>query len=629
MARNFLTPINLNKLELQDAVIQNKIATTINGMTPVAGQVYYDSTNNVLRVATGTATTSWLTVATNQTTGAYTSAITIGGTSINIGATASSLSNVSISGSGTWTATSIAVANGGTGTATGSITGTGALTFTAGGTNTNVNLVPNGTGTVDVASKKITNLATPTADTDAATKAYVDATSQGLDVKASVKVATTANITLIATQTIDTVAVVAGDRVLVKNQTAGAENGIWVVGSGNWTRATDADSTAKLTSGAFVFIEQGSQADNGWVLTTDTAITIGTTSQTWSQFSGAGAITAGDGITKSGNTLSVSLDSSPVGLKFNTGKLAVDASQLWIGTSNVVLSGTTPISQALTGILSVTGTTAAMSITPAARTGIGAGYSVTITGGATDTSTAGSANLYGGTSTAAAAAGGAVTIAGGNGTGAASGGAVTIDGGTSGSGTYGKVNIGTQSNAIDIGQISTPSITRLLGTVQLTSLASGSDTNFVKFNATSKTLTYDSNSYANLAAANSFVFAGTQTFKYSAATDSIILAPRNGGSASYGISLTTGTLTASGTLTLPDTGGATQQVARIVSGTSVLTAANTIAATHNLKRQLVHAQLFDSSYNLVETDIVLTSDTVTTFNFAANQTATYYWVITG
>lgn len=162
------------------------------------------------------------------------------------------------------------------------------------------------TAAVSFNSQRITNLATPTADTDAANKAYVDAARQGLDVKDSVRVATTANITLSGTQTIDGIAVVAGDRVLVKNQTTGSANGIYVVATGAWTRSTDANTNAKVTAGMFTFVEQGTtNADSGWVLSTPNPITLGTTALTFTQFSGAGQITAGAGLTKTGNTLDV------------------------------------------------------------------------------------------------------------------------------------------------------------------------------------------------------------------------------------------------------------------------------------------------------------------------------------
>jgi hypothetical protein len=162
------------------------------------------------------------------------------------------------------------------------------------------------TNSVSVNSQKITNLATPTADTDAANKAYVDAARQGLDVKDSVRVATTGNITLSGVQTIDGITLVAGNRVLVKNQTAGADNGIYIVASGAWTRAVDFNTSDKVTSGAFTFVEEGTaSADSGWVLSTPNPITLGTTVLSFAQFSGAGQIEAGDGLTKTGNTLNV------------------------------------------------------------------------------------------------------------------------------------------------------------------------------------------------------------------------------------------------------------------------------------------------------------------------------------
>lgn len=218
------------------------------------------------------------------------------------------------------------VANGGTGTNSGSITGTGALTFTSAAGNNNVNLVPTGTGSVDVASKKITNVADPTAATDAANKQYVDGVAQGLDVKASVKAATTANIagtyangssgvgaTLTVTAqgglSIDGVSVnTIGDRLLVKDQSTAAQNGIYTVttlgGPGVspvLTRATDFDVNTEIP-GAFTFVETGTtNQDRGFVCTTDAGATIGTTNITFVQFSSAGAYTASTGITLSGS----------------------------------------------------------------------------------------------------------------------------------------------------------------------------------------------------------------------------------------------------------------------------------------------------------------------------------------
>ncbi len=165
------------------------------------------------------------------------------------------------------------------------------------------------TAAVSFNSQKITNLADPTNDQDAATKAYVDAARSGLDVKQSVRVATTsANSHLILTglQTIDGIALAVGDRVLVKDHVSTSTNGIYVASSGSWARAADADTSAKVTAGMFTFVAEGTtNADSGWVLTTNDTITLGTTGLAFAQFSGAGQITAGSGLVKNGNTLDV------------------------------------------------------------------------------------------------------------------------------------------------------------------------------------------------------------------------------------------------------------------------------------------------------------------------------------
>lgn len=137
---------------------------------------------------------------------------------------------------------------------------------------------------------KITSLGTPSASTDAATKGYVDTVAQGLDIKGSVRVATTANITLSGEQTIDGVAVVAGERVLAKNQSTASQNGIYVCAVGSWTRATDL-AAASSAAGAFCFVEEGTtNADKGFVCTSNVGSdVVGTNSLAWTQFTGAGS----------------------------------------------------------------------------------------------------------------------------------------------------------------------------------------------------------------------------------------------------------------------------------------------------------------------------------------------------
>jgi hypothetical protein len=181
--------------------------------------------------------------------------------------------------------------------------------------------------TADVAwgSKKITALLDPTNPQEAATKNYVDTTVQGLDPKASVRLATTtgANQTLTGAATIDSVAVANGDRVLVKDQSSQFQNGIYTANTGGaWSRAVDMDVWAEVPS-AFVFVEEGTaNADTGWVSTANAGGTLGTTSITWTQFSSAGAVTAGAGMTQSGQTLNVIA---------NNGSLVVGADDIQVG----------------------------------------------------------------------------------------------------------------------------------------------------------------------------------------------------------------------------------------------------------------------------------------------------------
>jgi hypothetical protein len=193
------------------------------------------------------------------------------------------------------------------------------------------------TASVSLNSQKITNLAMPTADTDAATKAYVDASRSGLDVKASVRAATTANITLSGPQTIDGVAVIAGDRVLVKDQSTASANGIYVVAASTWSRSTDADTDAEVHAGMFTFVEEGTvNADSGWVLSTNNPIVVGSTSLTFAQFSGAGQITAGAGLTKTGNTI----DAVGTSNRITVNADSIDIASTYVGQTSITTLGT-------------------------------------------------------------------------------------------------------------------------------------------------------------------------------------------------------------------------------------------------------------------------------------------------
>ena len=212
-------------------------------------------------------------------------------------------------------------------------------------------------GSVSLNSQKITNLATPTADGDAASKSYVDGVSQGLDVKASCIAATTGNITISTAlnngDTLDGVSLSTNDRVLVKDQSSASENGIYIVGSSP-ARADDLAAGADA-AGMFTFVEKGTvNADNGFVCTSDKgSAVVGTNNLAFSQFSGAGQITAGDGLDKSANTLSVDLKSN--------GGLVIESTEIAVDLAASSITGTLAIGDGVRGATSAS----------AARTALG------------------------------------------------------------------------------------------------------------------------------------------------------------------------------------------------------------------------------------------------------------------
>lgn len=366
----FLNNVNLNKNELQNARIQN-LATAPS--TPVAGQIYFDTDDNNLYIYNGT---GWIAIQQGTVNDASTSAkgiIQLAGDLGGTGTTAASpviatgaidtnklasgavtnnkvASDAAIAYTKLALTSSIVNADIGASAAiaysklnlTGNIVnadvsasaaiaysklslGTSIVTSDLATATTLNDIATNrpATGSVTLSNQKITNLADPTSAQDAATKAYVDATAQGLDPKASARAASTGNLTLSGTQTVDGVSLSVDDRVLVKNQTNPEENGVYLVKSSAWTRSADADAWGELVS-AFVFVEEGStNADNGYLCTVDGGGTLGSTAVTWVQFSGAGQITAGDGLTKTGNTLDVG---AGTGISVSSNAVAIDTS---------------------------------------------------------------------------------------------------------------------------------------------------------------------------------------------------------------------------------------------------------------------------------------------------------------
>ena len=242
----------------------------------------------------------------------------------------------------------------------------GAVTVAKLATAVNLNAIATAnaaTADITVAGFKITNLGNPTAASDAANKGYVDSVSAGLDPKESVDFASTANITgtynatggtagrgqltVMSNAAIDGVTPAAGDRVLLKNQSTGAQNGIWVISTlgtganGIWDRAPDFDTDAEVTPGAFVFVEEGTnQADTGWVLTTNAPITIGGASGTtlaWTQFSGPGTVIPGNGLVQgAGNTI----DAAGTANRITVAADSIDIASTYVGQASITTLGT-------------------------------------------------------------------------------------------------------------------------------------------------------------------------------------------------------------------------------------------------------------------------------------------------
>ena len=263
------------------------------------------------------------------------SAITIGSDSISLGGTQTDLNGI----------TSLDVDN---------IT-VDANTISTTNSNGNLVLEPNGTGSVTVPSGYESRAGF--GNDSLVNKSYVDAVANGLDVKKSVRVATTGNLagsynngngTITASSngaiSIDGVSLSVDDRVLVKDQTNQVENGFYkvtTVGSGSaafvLTRTPDGDEADELTGGAFTFVEEGTaNADNGYVASHNGTPTVGTTNITFEQFSGAGQIAAGAGLTKTGNTIDVVGTADKITVSAN----AITIASTYIGQSSITTLGT-------------------------------------------------------------------------------------------------------------------------------------------------------------------------------------------------------------------------------------------------------------------------------------------------
>ena len=332
MARKFLVSIDLNKNELQNAVIQN-LATA--PATPLAGQVYYNTSDNQLYIYNGT---RWEVAGNAVLSGLLASRPSASTVDVGTIYYATDTYLFYYSDGSTWTQTN-AFGTVTAQTSYGAASGNGSATTYARADHTHgtpalgtatPNAIAGVTGSAGSASTpskedhthaftpaadlsmagfKLTSLATPTADTDAANKGYVDSVAQGLDPKASVVAATTTNGTLATAfangQVVDGVTLATGNRILIKNQTDQTANGIYTVNaSGAPTRSTDMDNGSEFP-GAFVFVEQGTvNADTGWTCTNNAPVTLGSTNITWTQFSGAGTYTANNGVVLNGSVFS-------------------------------------------------------------------------------------------------------------------------------------------------------------------------------------------------------------------------------------------------------------------------------------------------------------------------------------
>lgn len=315
MAQKFLTNIDLNQNQLVNATFEKLATEPASGN--FEGRLIYDTATDTIKVYTGSAFKS--------------------------------LPHTIVSGGGAGIAEALTVSES---------NGTVTLTLNVADTDS-AGLLPAAMwqmltdATSDATASKLVKrdangnakVATPTDAAHIATKGYVDAARQGLDVKQSVRVATTGAINLSSDlnngDTIDGVTLVTGDRVLVKNQGTASENGIYVAtATGAASRSSDANGTAdtgELKSGTFTFVEEGTvNSDKGFVVSTNGTITVDTTGIAWTQFSGAGSFTSGDGLSQDGNTINVNVTANRTAITAD----AIDIASTYVGQSSITTLGT-------------------------------------------------------------------------------------------------------------------------------------------------------------------------------------------------------------------------------------------------------------------------------------------------
>lgn len=313
----FVSDLDVNQNQIKNGRFETLASDPSTGN--FEGRLFYNSTEKVIKWRTDSGVRKALHAVTSSTT-ALTSSETNGSISLAIADATGSVA-------GLLSAANFSLLTG----ATDANTGSAIVRRTAGGNFS--------AGTITATT--VTGLADPVNASDAANKGYVDASRAGLDVKASVRVATDGSGTLATSfangQVVDGVTLVTGDRILIKDQVNTPDNGIYTVNaSGAPTRAIDADTNTKVTSGMFTFVEQGTaNADSGWVLTTDGAITLGSTPLLFVRFSGAGQIVAGSGLTKTGNTLNVG---AGTGITVNADDIQISAT--YAGQNTIVTLGT-------------------------------------------------------------------------------------------------------------------------------------------------------------------------------------------------------------------------------------------------------------------------------------------------